>query len=45
MRSSDVHYGAADVTLASKLLAWRAAHDVDHVINDMCRAAYESKTG
>jgi GDPmannose 4,6-dehydratase len=45
MRPSDVHYGAADVTLASNLLGWRATRDVDHVINDMCSAAGESKTG
>ena len=44
MRPSDVHYGAADVTLASELLAWRARHDVDHVIDEMCRAASESKS-
>ena len=43
IRPSDVRYGAADVTLASQLLGWSAAHDVDFVISDMCGAASEAK--
>jgi GDPmannose 4,6-dehydratase len=38
LRPSDVRYGAADAGLAAAQLGWRAAHDVDHVVESMCRA-------
>jgi GDPmannose 4,6-dehydratase len=38
LRHSDVRYGAADASLAAAKLGWRAAHDVDYVVENMCRA-------
>lgn len=38
LRPSDIHYGAADVSLAERELAWKARHDVDAVIAKMCAA-------
>lgn len=38
LRPSDIYYGAADVSLAERQLPWRARHDVDAVIEQMCRA-------
>jgi GDPmannose 4,6-dehydratase len=39
LRPSDVRFGAADTSLAANSLQWTAKHDVDHVVEDMCRAA------
>jgi GDPmannose 4,6-dehydratase len=38
LRPSDVRYGAADASFAAAQLGWRAAHDVDYVVENMCRA-------
>ena len=38
LRPSDVRYGAADASFASAQLGWRAAHDVDYVVEKMCQA-------
>jgi GDPmannose 4,6-dehydratase len=39
LRPTDIRYGAADPSYAAQRLGWRAQHDVDHVISDMCQAA------
>jgi len=41
LRPSDIEYGAGDPSLAASSLGWKAAHDVDDVIQAMCRAAAE----
>lgn len=42
LRPSDIGYGAADPSLASKQLGWTATLDVDGVVREMCRAAAQS---
>jgi GDPmannose 4,6-dehydratase len=37
LRPLDILYGAADPGFAAQRLGWRASHDVDHVIEQMCR--------
>ena len=39
LRPSDIRYGAADPSYVASRLGWRAEHDVDDVISEMCRAA------
>lgn len=39
LRPSDIRYGAADATHAAHSLGWRAGHDVEAVIREMCQAA------
>jgi GDPmannose 4,6-dehydratase len=39
LRPSDIRHGAADPSRALQVLGWRAAHDVDDVIDSMARAA------
>jgi GDPmannose 4,6-dehydratase len=39
LRPSDIRYGSADPSRASRLLDWRATHQVDDVIEAMCDAA------
>jgi GDPmannose 4,6-dehydratase len=39
LRPSDIAYGAGDPSLAAKDLGWRARHDVDDVIRQMCETA------
>jgi GDPmannose 4,6-dehydratase len=41
-RPSDIQYGAADTTKATKILGWSATHDVDDVIRLMCEYAQSS---
>ena len=41
LRPSDIEYGAGDPSLAARNLGWKASHDVDDVIQAMCRAASE----
>ena len=36
-RPSDIRYGCADPSAAAEQLGWKARHDVDHVIEEMCR--------
>jgi len=38
LRPSDIRHGAADPSLAAQCLHWRAQHDVDQVVVEMCRA-------
>jgi GDPmannose 4,6-dehydratase len=38
MRPSDIRHGAGDPTLAAKRLGWSASHDVDSVVDLMCRS-------
>jgi GDPmannose 4,6-dehydratase len=38
LRPSDIRHGAADATYVAKQMGWRAAHDVDFVIEQMCKA-------
>lgn len=39
LRPSDIRWGAADASRAAERLGWTAHHDVDDVIDGMCRAA------
>jgi GDPmannose 4,6-dehydratase len=39
LRPSDIRYGSADPSHASRLLGWRANRQVDDVIGAMCDAA------
>lgn len=39
LRPSDIRFGAADPSRAYDVLGWKARHDVDHVIDKMCRHA------
>lgn len=39
LRPSDIRYGAGNPALAAEVLKWSAAHDVDGVIDEMCRSA------
>jgi GDPmannose 4,6-dehydratase len=39
LRPSDIRFGAADVARARADMAWAARFDVDHVVDEMCRAA------
>lgn len=39
LRPSDIHFGAADPSLAQRRLGWRASLQVDDVVTEMCRAA------
>jgi len=39
LRPADIRYGAADPGRAARQLGWKAAHDVDAVVDEMCRAA------
>jgi len=45
LRPSDIEYGAGDPSLAEKSIGWKAAHDVDDVIQRMCEAAAERQAG
>jgi GDPmannose 4,6-dehydratase len=38
LRPSDIRYGAADPSLAARILGWQAKHQVEDVIDAMCRA-------
>ena len=42
LRPSDIRYGAGNPSLAAEVLKWSAAHDVDSVIDEMCRSAKAS---
>lgn len=39
LRPSDIRYGAADASLAARVLGWTATFDVDKVVTAMCCAA------
>jgi GDPmannose 4,6-dehydratase len=39
LRPSDIRYGAADPTLARRMLGWQAQRQVDEVVSAMCEAA------
>lgn len=39
LRPSDIQFGAADVSLATRQLEWKAMHDVDAVVARMCGEA------
>jgi len=39
LRPSDIRYGAADPTLARRMLGWQAQRQVDEVVSGMCEAA------
>ncbi len=39
LRPTDIRYGSADPSHAARQLGWRAKHDVDYVISEMCKAA------
>ena len=41
-RPSDIRYGAANPGFAADRLGWRAGHDVDFVVEQMCRAAVDA---
>ncbi|MBW8829358.1 MAG: GDP-mannose 4,6-dehydratase [Burkholderiales bacterium] len=41
LRPTDIRYGAADPTRATRRLGWKARHDVDEVIAQMSRAEQE----
>ncbi len=43
-RPSDIQYGAADPSKATKVLGWTAKHNVDDVIRLMCEAASTHKS-
>ncbi len=43
-RPSDIQYGAADPSKATKVLGWTAKHNVDDVIRLMCEAASTPKS-
>lgn len=38
LRPSDIRYGAADPSHAARILGWQAKHQVEDVIDAMCRA-------
>lgn len=39
LRPTDIRHGSADPSHAARQLGWKAKHDVDYVISDMCQAA------
>lgn len=46
LRPSDIRFGAANPALAAQRLGWKAPHDVDFVVSEMCLAAEDpSRTG
>ena len=41
LRPTDIRHGSADPSHAARQLGWRAQHDVDYVISEMCKSARE----
>ncbi len=41
-RPSDISHGSGDPSLIAKKLGWRATHDVDYAIDEMCKMAASS---